>query len=299
MKKIIYKHTDREVLVNDALSRQYYQTGSQSEVEALHNYSISGDIESFIANGGELVDQDTIFYVGGNASIESLKYRLSVFWNDVIDRPERYKDGVRFSWDGSLDDWFMSWPHNIWSRNAYFFSNELFSEVFFWIYGETFEAQRVFPMSFGNEKWQPTINISADAIVQSLLNRFCDYFFDLDEEYFIDPARVIPLLDYFMSAVPHISDGCFSVNLADRWDEDQDGKRTNLRGHQSTFRKYIASLHGVLSDWDLECGRSEISIYKPAELKMFNEKFESLPLPTGYRELVAFIKESGENYPNA
>jgi hypothetical protein len=300
IKKIVFSHLDREALVDEIIWRQYREMGTRKQEGALFEYAETGDIEKFISEGGPLVDQYSIFYIGGNATLEALKQRLQLFWDDVVDNPEKYKGQFRFESHKTLADWFSIWPSGLLtSRNGYFFSNELFAEVFFWMFGESFQAERDFPMSFGSagNRWTPKLHIDANRYGHRIRSEARRFFFDMSRSYDVDPGRIKPILDYYVSLVPHISQYCYSKTLIDRKELDSNGVLTSRRSHQHSMRDLLAKSLNVLREGEKERGFTQVIVSESEELRIFLDKVESVtPFLDDYHALVEFIKESGSEF---
>lgn len=296
--KIKYTESDREKLFEDLLLRNYSLGDKSRELAAFRDYFKTGNIEKFIENGGSAIDPNSIFFVGANPTLENLKHRLQLFWDDLIIRPDKYKSSIHISKELPIESLFQKWANNcVSSFYNFFIPTELYAEVFIWIYGEEYEEEKLFPLSFGPNNWAPTVNCNSDWLATTLLAKASDYFFDVYDEYHEDPERVVSLLGYLCTTLPFTSKEIYYKDLFELRHQNLNGEYSGFSSKQSAIRIFIARANGILHEDQVENGIEEIIIRKPDQLVEFRREFENaLPYPELYLDLVAFVKDAGEEY---
>lgn len=298
MKNIKYTERNRHQLFEDLLSRHYSRTGKPEEIAAFRRFFEDGDIDKFIEFGGSQVDPNSIFFVGANPTLENLKYRLQVFWDDLLMNPDKYRDSVHIPKEFSKEKLFQTWAEScVTSFESIFLPAKMYSEVVMWVYGESYKSEVSFSMSFGNQQWKPTIKCDANWLATSLLSIASYYFFDVYDDYLEDPIKVVPLLGFICSALPSTSEEIYGKKLFELRHRNLDGEYSGFSAKQSVIRTFIALANGVLSEDQTEDGMDKIIVRNPEDLSGFIQNFESsLPYPDLYDELVKFVIASGEEY---
>jgi hypothetical protein len=298
MKKIKYTENNREQLFDDLLLRHYSLDDKPKEFAAFREFFETGNIEKFIEHGGSAVDPNSIFFVGANPTLDNLKHRLQLFWDDLLSHPDRYSNSIHIPKDLPIAQLFQKWADScVSSFEEFFIPTELYAELFTWIYGEQYEAERLFSMSFGPENWRPIISCNADWLATRLLSTASDYFFDMHEEYSEDPRVVVPLLGYLCSALQSTSEEIYYKKMFELRHRKLDGEYSGFSSKQSVIRGFIARTNGVLLEDEVENGFEEIVVSNPDHLDAFKKEFEaSLPYPDLYHELTVFVTDAGEEY---
>jgi len=297
--KIKYTESNREELFEDLLLRHYSLEGKPNELAEFRSFFETGNIEKFLEKGGSAIDPNTIFFVGANPTLENLKYRLRYFWCDLVDYPEKYENSIHIPNNLSRDELFYKWVKSfVSSFDSYFIPTNVYSEVFTWIFGETFKEVVVFPMSFGSDEWVPEFNCDPNWLMCTLLGGVIENFFKTTSEYIIDPQRYLPLQDYLISSAPFIDKELYSTKRFSLRHRHENGEYSSYRARQSVIRRYFALTNGILSQSTIdEEGLTELVTMNEKQLYLFKGKFEAaLPFPELLPRILNLIKESGPGY---
>ena len=315
--------------------------------QILIDYSESGDIDAFIQQGHSLynlrseVDRmlsmtdeqrweyessnfmlvnplrfENAFYWGGASNLETLVERLTVFTEWVLeDRSHRALKLSEFNGqdDQSLDKRFSGVLSCLFGELGNFLSNRVWQEVFSWFYGERFDPNRQFPLTFGKEQWRPELLFNAskygyakDDFLFNVLSKTNFYFFrdrkdhylyredeGGDYDYF---ARYKLLVGYLLSMFIHLNKACYSLKRYKRHMKDENGNRVNYWAWQSRMRIFIANMNGIFYEDELDDNGKPFASRDPELFESFRKEFSQLNLPEEYYRLEQFVIKHGEDY---
>ena len=312
--------------------------------QALIDYSESGDIETFIQVGDRLfnlrdeIDHvasmtneqrieysqskgykydhvlqfGTVFFWGGKGSVDAIINRLKVFTEWVLeDKDYRARSWFDYSeYDEAQETTFEQRFSYIFSGLFHdygqFLTNETWQEVFLWLYGNSFNENRQFPLTFGQDQWRPPtlfandLGYSRDAFFFNILSSVDDYFFCDDESEYDYYLRYKPLVEYLLSMFLHLNKSCYELKRFKQHTTDENGKRVNYSGWQYMMRTFIAHMNGICiyDDYDYDLGDSDepFSRRDPELFLNFRKKFSQLNLPEEYYRLEQFVIKHGEDY---
>lgn len=302
MNSRVWKFTseNRLDLCDDIIARAY-RGKLDVELEALKLYVVTGDIQGFLAKGGNTVDSLSVFYMGANFSIESASKRLAMLLEDIKQFPLKYAEVVHLdvtstNWDYLALDRIRRQYNGSYSG---FLTAEQFHENFIYHYGEKFTPTNTLELEFGGSKKQYTFENDGAWLATGLLTEVLEYIFDIAPHPIFDPSRVAKLFEYLKSAMPQIPTQAYDKCLYGHRHELANGELSSFRVRQSVVRRLVALLQGVVNKTQRQFGVSNIRAFDVNELKRFKEMLESIDFPPSYYELADFVVQYGEHYPKA
>lgn len=325
----IQEQERRAHLLTWLISNSYRSITPEGE-QALKEYTSSGDINVFINKVHALFDlrvaleshdqsinkllqyegkRDNflsfclVFFIGDEASLDALKHRLRVFTEWVMQDPEfRGTPAIDFKNEISLAERFSRIFYSLFHDFSAFFTNEIWQEVFLWIYGEKFDPNRQFPMTFGAEQWRPELwpqdntAFYLDNHYFNILSNVDRYFFISSEDEYDYYARYQPLVRYLLPLLPKLNKACYRIERFKNFEKDQNGNVVNYNGWQAMIRRFIAHMHGIYDSYELEDNGLPIPPRDPELLAYFKQEFAKLDMPTEYYSLEKFVLEKGSEY---
>ncbi len=171
------------------------------------------------------------------------------------------------------------------------FSPQLADEMFFWIYGEEYDSNRVFPIPLGPDNWQPKL-INYSNIFFLIVRRYVWCLFDeniaadkLEVQNFIFESKY---QRYLLSMLPYVDVEFFSKELFD--DRYISKKGDLIGGYQLVIRRFFMSLLGYKRPRDKKIFCRDFE--KAEDLK---RKILNLNMPPEFEDFVDFINEQKEN----
>ena len=178
--------------------------------DVVKTYVDNGDLEQFIESGTKLFDVtdkkiihrcrdtgiyndvlgiQTVLFYGANPTYDTVKHRWEFYLNWVLEDPSTrglsyydYRDKT------NLDErWFLTHPRNDLFSFSYCFTQEDWSKLFHWIYGEQFSQERVIPMKINSDEWQPRVfesgEIAYGCAIAKLITQLKYYIFNDDGKH--------------------------------------------------------------------------------------------------------------------
>ena len=165
------------------------------------------------------------------------------------------------------------------------------AELFLWVFGEKYDENRIFPISLGDDNWQPKISVNHHALAFSLARGVRGYLFSYKEDSIY--PKYAYLVDFLISVFIYIDPEIYSKKRVNRDVQSQFDS-----SDQNIMRWFVANLEGVTTKREIKKNNGEIphnDIEKEATLR---ESLNKLDLPEEYNQLVSFVHEHGEKCLN-
>ena len=286
-------------------------------------YVDNGDLEQFIESGTKLFDVtdkkiihrchdtriyndvlgiQTVLFYGANPTYDTVKHRWEFYLNWVLEDPStrglRYYDYID---KRTLDKrWFLTHPRNDLFSFSYCFTQEDWSKLFHWIYGEQFSQERVIPMKINSDEWQPRVfesgEIARNSAIAFLISELKSYLFIMGDEHQDHVASYFePLIEYVLPLIENIPAEYFAIDLIDREQKNQDGENTNKRVFQASVGGLFSSIVAYQEGFNfLDC--PELSVRDQQAFERICQKINDTKFPKQYHELMDYVKEHRENF---
>jgi hypothetical protein len=269
---------------------RFFSAESTDEIDAFKNYYNTGCVETYIQSGMPLRGY-AILYRSPLLNLDDLLPQLKCYWDWVAEDPDNHCHEYEKS--RSIDDRFTSIFQEL-VRGGERFPVSLLEELFFWVYGKTYDPERQFPMTFGPNQWRPKLDFDIDFMCSTLQRGIRKYLMGYnlrarDKEIATFYKSVI---DYFLSIFPYMSRDIFSLELYPR-NYSEDGVLINKSAYQIGTRWLIAGLHNILTLYEDDEGITELVIHDQEAMDYLKAGLAKLKMPDEYYRLVEFVKETG------
>ena len=260
-----------------------------SEQDIIREYFYCGDIKKYICDSSDITDM-IVFEATPFINLEDYLENLKIYWEWVLESPA--SNGNEHNLNRPVSERLIG-KIEYYSLKSICLPDELKRKLFFWTYGERYEADRVFPMSLGADQWQPKINMNIDWVCSRLMSCIRDYLMGYDGAEKSN-ANGKFYIDYFLSIYPYMSDKCFSMNLCMNRFYEENGVQINLRGFQITNRWFVAGLHNILTNYEDDENIEELVIHDEEAFRYLKEGLSELEMPAAYYEVEKFVIKHGE-----
>lgn len=269
-----------------------YKDDPKSEIDAYEKYFLNGDIQEFIQESERVSFQDIIFF-SPVQSFESMLKVISVTINWLIQNPDK----IGSSKNGKLTiEEYLNFIFRYTLSPPYgnYFPDKLFSDMFIWLYGKEYEAVRNIQLSQDDKPFIFKFEIDVEHTCLNLLSGIHDYIWGIDNKE--SNASYKFLIDYFLSIYPRLNPICYSTELPPRSSFDIDSKIT--RGHYTHSRWLIASLNGVVTEFDLDDDDElleSLVINDEEAFAKLKDGMAMIKMPNEFYHLEKFVLEHGED----
>jgi len=308
--------------------------------QVIIDYSHSGDIDEFIHQGHKLfnlredvehrasmtleqrVDYEKLCYdpvlsfevavfFGGKQSLDAFVYRLTTFTEWVMeDREFRGMNRLDYNRDLKKETFEKRFSYillTLIGGKGDFLPDDVWQQVFLWLYGDTYDPSRQFPITFGEEQWCPELFSAGslgirDNFLFRVLSGSAKYLFRDDGDEYDYFKRGKPLVNYLPSVLPHLNKACYVLKRYKRRNFDEHGNPVSYSSWQAIMRGFIAKMNGVRPSWELEELEDENEpVFKrdPEMFEWLKIEMNKLDLPEEYYQLEEFVLKHGENYLDA
>jgi len=269
---------------------RYFRGESTGEVDAFKTYNITGDVEAYIQSGVSLRGSD-VLYRSPLLNLDDLLPQLKCYWDWVAEDPENHCHEYEKS--KSIDERFTSIFQEL-VRGGERFPVGLLEDLFFWVYGKTYEPERQFPMTFGPNQWRPKLDFDIDFMCSSLQSGIRRYLmgYNLHSRDKAIATFYKSVIDYFLSIYPYMSTDIYSLELYPQ-NYSENGVSINKSGYQIATRWFIAGLHNILTLYEDDDGITELVIHDQETMDYLKAGLAKLNMPDEYYRLVDFVKETG------
>ncbi|MEM7050393.1 MAG: hypothetical protein AAF604_12075 [Acidobacteriota bacterium] len=280
-----------EHVVADLRERYEFTTDDCAAVTA---YFETGDLDAYLA-GGRGIGPYLLLFLAPQGTLEAVTLRFKSYWDWVLEDPEARRDRNDRAFDSLEEQLISPFGGLLDYRWGNFFSAELAASVFHWLYGETFQPDRRFPLPLGPQGWQPRLPVQIERLCTDLMLGLDEHLFGRSNDCYHDHARYALLICFFVSLLPSLDIECYSRDLVSRFHKI-DGKKTGRRAHQFRTRKFLAHLNSVLSSGELDDGLETVPVNDPAALAELRRQLSAASLPREYFALEQSILEWGPDY---
>lgn len=262
-------------------------TMSAREERSVKTYFESGDVDAYLAD--ELfIDPAIATFMAPQHQLDHFKNRVERCWNWLMEN-EQHPANKRARRRLTYDEQFSAALFALFIKSGNFFPDDFFSEVFSFMYGDYYDATRVFPVSLKFDG-KPLVNtIRADELCTQLMTGIRKYLFETDEHDYFSYSRYKTLLPFFLSILPKMSVECFDTKKYGRFHK-VNGKRSGLGSSQARVRRFFASLLGVSYDQD---SNTQIQINDFEFHEHLKSELATVNMPESYSVLLEFIEEYG------
>jgi len=264
----------------------HYEDDPQSEIEAYKNYFFNGDIETFIKESERIRFQDIIFYSPVQI-FESMQFVISVAVTWLLEHPSNVK--------GSVAEYLSNTFNHILSPpDGLYLPDNITLKMFSYFFGSRYEKTREIQLTQDGTPFILNFTVDVEYLCLDLLSGIRHYVWGTKRKG--NNTRYKYLIDYFLSIYPHLNPICFSRSVPVRSSFGIEDKIT--RGHYTHTRWLIASLHGIVTEFDLDDG------YEPLESLIINDHealehlktgMAKIQMPDEYYELEKFVLKHGED----
>ncbi len=264
----------------------------------IEKYYFDGDVDSFIKGSLAVLKKQKISSDRMQPYIyEAIKYSpaqsreqlmsviekmLSWYDNNKQQLEPRYYDTAMYNFIEILYD-FADTPE-------VGFNVDLADDMFFWLYGNTYDPERVFPIPLGSDKWQPKL-IGYDRIIFLLMRRFNRYlFYKKLKPYNLELASKVVeerYMTYLLSLLKHVDEDFFVEKVVDRRYVNERG--ISIGSQQFVVRSFFIRLLGYKEIGDKEFYCRDEELYETLKREVFAVK-----MPEKFDKFVEFVHEKKE-----
>lgn len=257
----------------------------QSEIEAFEEYFFKGDIKLLIEKS-ERVSFSKIIFFSPVQSFSAMRM--------VLSEAVRWLLGNKDDIQQPLDDYLSAVLNTIISPAlGYYLSDNVALEMFFWLFGEQFEPKRSCQLIEDEEPVSFEFTVDAELLCLQLLSGMRDLIWEQCDRR--DGSRFKALIPYFISFYPHLDPEYFSKTIPHE-SSFKIGSPVS-RGTYIIQRHFIASLHGIVTEHDLDDDYEELEelVINDAEaLEKLKSGLEAISMPNEYYELEKFVLDKKE-----
>jgi len=272
------------------MSKQWLSSVSDDQRQARRDYFFTGDIEQCILN----VDDPSLYTVISDVPLIDVNLvvdNITRYWFWVMDSPDT-RD--RFRQFPDIDERFIFHFHAIFSLKDDNLHPDICTGLFFWLYGETYQQDRVVTIKHNDRTATIPVNVNVNELSFSLLSGIIDYLWGKDEGENICIFK--SFIPYFLSLYPHMSPCCFSTTLPDKSEFiDNDGKQYS-RAWYIWNRYLLTTINGFITKYEVDDGIDELVCNDDDALKQLKEGLNALQMPEEFYRLQEFVlKHKGES----
>ena len=260
---------------------------------ALEDFFWTGNIERFIHAKVKQSDTPGRFWgwvlkAEPTRNYEALVRNIKNFWEWVLEDPsERLPNNSKLEKMPALE-LFEKPIQRLGGVNTPILDPVCSVRLFKECYGETFQAETVFPYPLGKEGWQPVLRSEPEDRFLKLSSSLNGYLFF--QERGIHYRQCLAVLNHLFSTIPLLPDRrIFHTYLYE--DEGEEGYEKGLVGKQYAIRGFLANLY----DYNVyhEDGLEAVPHNDPELEALIKEKFNAL-MPDEYHGLIEFIHRHKE-----
>lgn len=269
---------------------RYFSDATNEEIDAFRAYNESGNVDAYIKSGMPIRGYD-VLYRSPLKSLDDLLPQLKRYWDWVAENPKKccHEDEKT----RSLDERFVI-VFQVLVRGGERFPVSLLEDLFFWVYGKTYDPEREFPMTFGPDNWRPKLGFDIDFMCSELQVGIRRYLmgYNLRAREKEISTFYKSAIDYFLSTYPHMNTDIYSLELYPQ-NYAENGVSVNKRGYQITTRWFIAGLHSIFTLFEDDEGITELVIHDLETMDYLKSGLAKLKMPEEYYRLVEFVKDTG------
>jgi len=262
---------------------------------ALEDFFWSGNIERFIHAKVKQGDMPGRFWgwvlkAEPTRNYEALVRSIRIFWEWVLEDPsERLPNNSR-SEKMPAQELFEKPIQRLGSVNTPILDPICSARLFKECYGETFQAETVFPYPLGKEGWQPVLRSDPEDRFWKLQSSLSDYLFK--EKQDIKVRQSPALVEHWFSTIPLLTDHrMYHTFLYE--DEDHPSYEKNLVNKQWTIRSFLANLYDY-NVW-YEDGIESVTHNDPELENYIKDRLNAMEMPDEYHQLLEFIHKHKED----
>lgn len=257
-----------------------------SEVEAYKKYFFEGDVSEFV-DSSKRVHFDELILYSPVQTFESLKIVVDEAVDWLVN-----SQGSRDSAEDVLTQFFRTSLIN--APHGNFLPDQVFLELFNWVYGSSYEPGRKFCLASGGATID--LNINVEHMSLFLLNGIRRYIWGIEKS----KSYFKKLIKYFLSIYPHYNKELFSRSMPS--DSDFGVHSAINKGHYTKPRWLIASLNNIVTEYDLDEDYEPLEALRvndPDALNELRDSMSKIKMPEEYYELERFVLSKGSDCINA
>ena len=264
----------------------------KKEEDSVRSYFETGDIHKYVKD--EIyVDPQVATFFAPQHELEHLVNRVTVCWQWLLNNQGHLAD-KRIRTNSSLDEQFSYTASELFGKLGFFFPDDFFLEVFSYLYGEEYNSENDFPITFESINWTPSNVLHRDHICSSILLGLNEYIFSLPatNSPYRSYKRYKSLFRYFLSIFPKIRRQCFETRLYDQFHEI-DGERSGFMVNQIRIRMFMAQMDGIVTKGQKKKAFDKPPINDRVFYEALKLELNSLDMPDEYYLLMDFLREHG------
>ena len=281
---------DRELKWKKFKAKWLYDS-QEKEIQLNRTYFFEGNVENLIESEDPLLSLYNVIAQSPFQNIEPLLENISKYWAWVLQSPEK-----RDRWEQikDLDERFVYAFHAVFSRGDDNLHPNVCTGLFFWLYGEVFEANRVVKLTGNDNSIEIRVNFDINDHCFQLSVGILDYFWSKDKS--ANKSIFKSFIPYFISIFPHMSPLCFSTKLpAEREFTGEDGVRYK-RSWFFNNRWLLTTLNGFITLYEEEAEIDELICNDDEALALFKDGLDKAKMPDEFYRLKSFVlKHKGES----
>jgi hypothetical protein len=269
---------------------RYFDGESPEVINAFEAYYNTGSVADYINSGVALRDS-MILDMSPIGRLEELLPQIKIYWDWVVEDPTKHTHMV-FNAKSLEERFILFWSQLV--RGGERFPVSLLEDLFFWVYGKTYDSERELPMTFGPNNWRPKLDLDIDFMCSQLQRGIRKYLMGYNlwaREKEISTFYKTSI-DYFLSIYPHMSKDIFSLELYPQ-NYSENGVLVNKSSCQIGTRWFIAGLHNILTLYEDDEGITELVIHDQETMGYLKSGLAKLKMPEEYYRLVEFVKDTG------
>lgn len=255
-------------------------------------FYVSGNLKVFLEASlaeGRAASWGWVLTCNPSRDFDHLLENIQHFWDWVLaDSENRLPNRSDGRTKADIQSYFEAPIIRLGGRGSSVLDPLCSARLFLMAYGEIFESERIFPMSFGQGKWQPVVKAEPQKQFFTIMSSLEHYLFD--PAFDILERQCLMLLDYWFSTIPLLSDTRIfdtvlhhDIKLADR---------RRLSHKQMNVRSLLAGLSGY-AVWQ---ERGSKLIHKDPELEEYvRERLAAIEMVPEYYRLLDFIRKHKDN----
>ena len=252
------------------------ELSTKKEREIHKDYFFTGDFYKFSNSLDEVYPGQYLQYYPAN-TLAQVKEISKIYWNYAL---KKFTNKQLGNFDKNFLMTFNA-NINVTLEGAYLPSH-LINEIFFWIYGEAYKAER--KIDIGLDNWTPSLSIDLKYISRLILGSLYLYLSYYDKDYAqISHAHYPGRIDYLYSALPNVDSSVYSLDLVSKSTDSE------LNNWQLFIRRVLLYFLGYKSS-------DEEQHDKKLEKRLKDWLFDkNNGMPPEYFELVEYLKEHKRN----
>ncbi len=272
------------------MSEQWLSSVSDGQRQAIRDYFFTGNIEQYIAN----VEKPSLYSVISDVPLIDVNLvvdNITRYWFWVMDSPDT-RDHFRQLPD--IDERFIFHFHAIFSLKDDNLHPDICIGLFFWLYGETYQKDRVITLNHSDKTATIPVIVNVNELSQNLLSGIIDYLWGKDEGENICIFK--SFIPYFLSLYPHMSPCCFSTTLPDESEYVGDDGKEYRRSWYIWNRWLQTTLNGFITEYEEDADIDELVCNDEDALKQLKDGLNALQMPEEFYRLQEFVlKHKGDS----